>query len=127
MINSQESGESALTRFVLAFVILVPSIAANQDVEHVPTVAQCQADQRLWLAEIEESVQDHSAHLPGIHGIREWEQEMSDCQKVDPENRLRYYHTERELMVEEKMRMQDFLHHHQLWDKFITADAAGER
>jgi hypothetical protein len=25
------------------------------------------------------------------------------------------------------MRMEDFLHHHQLWDKFITADADGER
>jgi hypothetical protein len=94
--------------------------AANQDVEHAPTVAQCQAEQRLWRAEIEESVQDHSAHLPGIHGIRE-------CEKVDPENRLRYHNIESELTVEEKMRMEDFLHHHQLWDKFITADADGER
>jgi len=116
-----------MTRLELAFLILVPAIAAGQDVEHVPTVAQCQAEQRLFHAKIEESVQDHSAHLPGIHGIREWEQEMSDCENVDPENRLRYHHTERELKVEEKMRMEDFLHHHQLWDKFITADADGER
>jgi len=116
-----------MTRLVLAFVILVPSIAAAQDLEHAPTIAQCQAEQRLWRAEIEESVQDHSAHLPGIHGIREWEQEMSDCENVDPENRLRYHNTESELKVEEKMRMEDFLHHHQLWDKFITADADGER
>jgi len=116
-----------MTRLVLAFIILAPSSAANQGVEHAPTVAQCQAEQRLWHAEIEESVQDHSAHLPGIHGIREWEQEMSDCESVDPENRLRYHTTESELRVEEKMRMEDFLHHHQLWDTFITADADGER
>ena len=116
-----------MTRLVLAFVILVPSIAAGQDVEHAPTVAQCRAEQRLWRAEIEESVQDHSAHLPGIHGIREWEEEMSDCENVDPENRLRYRNTESQLMLEEKLRMDDFLHHHQLWDKFITADADGER
>lgn len=79
------------------------------------------------LEEIEESVQDHSSHPPGIHGIREWEQEMSDYENVDPENRLRYHNTESELRVEEKMRMEDFLHHHQIWDKFITADADGER
>jgi hypothetical protein len=52
---------------------------------------------------------------------------MSDCEKVDPENRLRYHNIESELTVEEKMRMEDFLHHHQLWDKFTTADADGER
>jgi hypothetical protein len=112
---------------VLAFVILVPSIAAGQDAEHAPTVAQCQAEQRWLRAQLEESVQDHSAHLPGIHGIREWELEMSDCENVDPENRLRYHNTESELKVEEKMRMEDFLHRHQLWDRFITADANGER
>ena len=116
-----------MTRLVLAFVILAPSIAVVQYVEHTPTVAQCQAKQRLWRADIEESVQDHSAHLPGIHGIREWEQEMNDCEDIDPENRLQYHNTESELKVEEKMRMEDFLHHHQLWDKFITADADGER
>lgn len=116
-----------MTRLVLAFVILVPPIAAGRDAEHAPTVAQCQAEQRLWRSEIEKSVQDHSAHLPGIHGIREWEQEMSDCENVDPENRLRYQNTESELKAEEKMRMDDFLHHHQLWVKFITADADGER
>ena len=116
-----------MTRLVLMFVILVSSIAAGQDVEHAPTVAQCQAKQRLLRAEIEESVQDHSAHLPSIHAIREWKQEMSDCESVDPENRHRYQNTESELTVEEKMRMEDFLHHHQLWDKFVTADANGER
>jgi hypothetical protein len=116
-----------MTRLVLAFVVLLPSIAANQDVAHVPTAAQCQAQQRLWHGEIEESVQDHSAHLPGIHGIREWKQEMSDCEKVDPENLLQYHNIESQLTAEEKMRMEDFLHHHQLWDKFITADADGER
>jgi hypothetical protein len=116
-----------MTRLVLAFVILVPSIAVGQDAEHAPTVTQCQTEQRSWRAEIEESVQNHSAHLPGIHGIREWEQEMNDCENVDPENRLRYHNTKIELTVEEKMRMEDFLHHHQLWDKFITADADGER
>ena len=116
-----------MTRLVLAFIILVSSIAAAQNLEHAPTVAQCQAEQRLWRAELEESVQDHSANLPGIHGIREWEREMRDCGSVDPENRLRYHTTESELRVEEKMRMEDFLHHHQLWDTFITADADGER
>jgi hypothetical protein len=33
-----------LSVFVLA--------AVGQDVQHAPTVAQCQADQRLWSAEI---------------------------------------------------------------------------
>jgi hypothetical protein len=43
---------------LLMLAVLTASVAGQ--VEHAPTVEQCQADQRLWLAEIE--VRDPKAH-----------------------------------------------------------------
>jgi len=38
---------------LLAATILISVPAIGQEVEHAPTVAQCQADQRLWRAKLE--------------------------------------------------------------------------
>jgi len=40
-------------RTLLAVAILIAVPAIGQEVEHAPTVAQCQADQRLWLSKLE--------------------------------------------------------------------------
>jgi len=114
-----------MKKLLLALLILTSSLV-GQNVEHAPTVEQCHADQRLWLAQHEEDV-GNNTHLPNIHIIRRWAKEMNDCEKVDPTNQLRYYNTISELMTEEKMRMEHFLDRHQLWEQFVAEDAAGKR
>jgi hypothetical protein len=64
-----------LSVFVLA--------AVGQDVQHAPTVAQCQADQRLWLSHLEE---DDPPHLPTFNVLVSWESEMNDCRTIDSTN-----------------------------------------
>jgi hypothetical protein len=99
--------------------------AVGQDVQHAPTVAQCQADQRLWLAKLESSPPDST--LPAYNVLTRWETEMKDCQDVDPSNHLKYYTTQEEGSEAQGFRMINFLIRHGLWDKFIAEDAAGKR
>jgi|HubBroStandDraft_6_1064221.scaffolds.fasta_scaffold09033_6 hypothetical protein len=40
---------------LVAAVLLSASSLTSQEVEHAPTVAHCQADQKLWLAELEDN------------------------------------------------------------------------
>jgi hypothetical protein len=106
-------------------VILISVSLVTAQVEHAPTVAQCQADQRLWLSQIEV---DHGQRtLPAYAVIDKWKWEMDDCMSVDPENKVRYYNTESEVWVVQMGRMRDFLERHQVWDKFLDEDAEGQR
>jgi hypothetical protein len=107
----------------LAFVVMV-SLSAGQ-VEHAPTAAQCQADQRLWLSKVEAG--EGQAALPEYGVIGKWAYEMSDCMNVDPENKLRYYNTESEIYVEQKGRLRDFIQRHQMWNQFLDEDEGGKR
>jgi hypothetical protein len=105
-------------------VFMAVSVAVGL-VEHAPTVEQCQADQRLWLSQIEA---DHGhGPLPAYRVIDKWWREMDDCMSVDPQNKVRYYNTESETVVVQKARMEDFLERYQMWDKFLDEDAAGQR
>jgi hypothetical protein len=61
---------------ILGIFVLV---AVGQDVQHAPTVAQCQADQRLWSSEII----DDTYPKPDIDVLQKWTREMRDCRKVD--------------------------------------------
>jgi hypothetical protein len=61
---------------VLGWLILTASLVGQ--VEHSPTVAQCQADQRLWLSDLEEP---HNS-LPVYAVLGQWNVEMSVCEKV---------------------------------------------
>ena len=55
---------------------LIPfnSIAA-QEVQHAPTVAQCRADQRLWLSRLESQTEIDTAGFLDLAG---WSKEMGD-------------------------------------------------
>jgi hypothetical protein len=69
---------------LLLLVIPYQSIHA-QEVHHAPTVEQCRADQRLWLAKLEQSVP-----VDRVGGIKfgelvGWKGEMLECNDVDPE------------------------------------------
>jgi hypothetical protein len=111
---------------VLLFLIMTTSLFGQ--VKHAPTVAQCQADQHLWLSKVETSAANDSVTLPGYSLVDEWAQEMGDCIDVDPENRLKYSSTASELRIEQFLRLKHFLDRHDgLWEKFLTDDAAGNR
>jgi Tfp pilus assembly protein PilV len=112
-----------LTALVLTSLILTASLLGQ--VEHAPTVAQCQADQRLWLSQMES---DHGqGSLPAYDVIDKWKWEMDDCMSVDPESKVRYYNTESEVWVVQMARTKDFLKRHQMWETFLDEDAAGKR
>ena len=108
---------------VLGCLVLAASVAGQ--VEHAPTVEQCQADQRLWVSEIE--AENSSRPLPAFDIVTQWGQEMLKCEKVDPDNEWRYYNTAGEICGEKEVRLINFLHRHDLWNQFKAEDAAGKR
>jgi hypothetical protein len=110
-------------RFLLVLACFLCSVSVYPQVEHAPTVAQCQADQRLWFSKLEEP----EPKLLAFDVIREWSHEMLDCEKVDPENKLKYYNVEGEVEAEKVSRLAAFINRHGLWEQFKTEDAAGKR
>jgi hypothetical protein len=113
-----------MKRLVLAGLVLTASLV-GQDVQHAPTVAQCQADQRLWLSKIEDT--DNASALPTFDVLSKWQREMSDCKTVDPSEELKYYNTGAEIRTMQGIRLMNFIARHGLWDKFKEEDAAGKR
>ena len=111
-------------RFLLILACFLCSVSVYSQVEHAPTVAQCQADQRLWFSKIEEG---DSPRLPTYDVLAQWDSEMTDCLKVDPSNTIRYYNTGGEIDAITEMRLEHFLLRHQLWQEFMAEDAAGKR
>jgi len=110
-------------RLILAFAVVLLAASLTGQVEHAPTVAECQADQRLWLADLE----GQREHLPGFAVLGEWNHEMDNCQKVDTDNRWKYYNTSGEVDAEKLVRLINFLNRHDLYQKFKEEDAAGKR
>jgi hypothetical protein len=104
-------------------LILTASLTAQ--IEHAPTAAQCQADQRLWLSKIEEN--PNSTSLPAYSVLTKWELEMGDCQKVDPKNQWVYFNTATEALTVQASRLENFITRHNLYKEFIEEDAAGKR
>jgi hypothetical protein len=105
----------------LALFLLSASVAAQ--IEHATTVAQCQADQHLWMQQL----QDLSHPLPGFHTMTERYKEMEHCTQVDHANEVQYYNTSSEIQANQLTRLFNFVQRHDLWDKFIEEDAAGKR
>jgi hypothetical protein len=105
----------------LGWLVLTASLVGQ--VEHAPTVAQCQADQKLWLSKVE----GPSTGLPGYYTIALWGGEMQDCETVDPSNQFKYYNTMAEITAEEHGRLEHFIERHGSWDTFIAEDTAGKR
>lgn len=52
---------------------------------------------------------------------------MIDCKVVDPDNRDAYYKLFAEIASAKVVRLEKFLVHHGLLDKFIEEDEAGKR
>lgn len=112
------------TTLLAALVLLFAVSSPTQEVEHAPTVAQCQADQALWLSKIEE---DHGTDDVTILTLQAWQKEMRQCQAVDQANHSKYYNTWGEALAEESLREYKFIVRHGLMDKLLAEDAAGQR
>jgi hypothetical protein len=115
---------------VLGWLILTASLVGHafrleSQVEHSPTVAQCQADQRLWLSKLETLPADTG--LPSYTSLSLWAIEMDNCQQVDPKNQWLYYNVHGEISDVQASRMVRFVGRHGLWNKFLAEDAAGKR
>jgi hypothetical protein len=111
----------AMRYFVLLLILL--SLLPAQEVNHAPTVEQCRADQRLWLAKVKGSADA----LPNFMTLNSWGREMSECKSVDPDNLLLYYTVSSEIGGAELLRLTDFIDRHGLFDKFLEEDNAGKR
>jgi hypothetical protein len=118
------SGSEELMRH-LALAVFVVSASVTAQVEHAPTVAQCQADQRLWLSKLE--VLPPDTNLPAVPTLQQWSNEMDECKDVDPKNAWLYFNVTAESNTLQGARMIRFLKRQNLWDKFIEEDAAGKR
>jgi hypothetical protein len=106
----------------LTLLFCVPSFP--QQVEHAPTVAQCQADQRLWYSKIEA---DHGLDDVTFSTLVGWGTEMVQCEIVDPQNHLKYSQTNSEDIAERATRELNFISRHGLGQQFLAEDAAGKR
>lgn len=108
-------------KFLLFVSLLSTSVTAQ--VEHAPTVEQCQADQRLWISKIE----GPAGERPNWDTLADWEKESDDCQKVDPTNRFKYYNLGAEIDAERMLRLLHFVNRHNLYEQFIAEDEAKKR
>jgi hypothetical protein len=111
-------------KYFVALTLFILTAFVTAQIEHAPTVAQCQADQRLWLSQLEGN--DRSK-LPEFYVLLDETKEMDACQKVDPPNEQSYYNTGAEMDAEREQRYFHFIQRHNLQDKFIEEDRAGMR
>ena len=103
---------------LILFVSLTTDVNA-QEVKHAPTVAQCQADGRLWLKEAERSGLDYETMEARARA-------MLDCESVDPANQRTYSNVGTTLIIDQAKRVRHFLFRHGLYDQFIKEDREGE-
>jgi len=111
------------TSILLTALVLLFSVSSStQEVEHAPTAAQCQADERVWSKQFYES-----PAVPTLKTLRAWQNELHICRTVDAGHRNSYHEFFVEIMAGEDGRAMNFLIRHDLDSKFMEEDAAGQR
>ena len=109
-------------RLILTPCCLILAASLTGQVEHAPTVAQCQADQRLWRSQL-----DKDASSLKYVALRKMAEEMIACDTVDLPNHQDYYDTATVASMNIALRTSAFIQRHQLWNDFLEEDAAGKR
>jgi hypothetical protein len=111
---------------ILTGLGLLCSSAMGQlpQVKHAPTVEQCRADAALWFAP-NGDVRQIIMEPAGILNVKQ--KEMEDCIPVDPKNFEKYNVGLKAIEDVFYMRYKNFLDRHNLYQKFLDEDAAGER
>jgi hypothetical protein len=110
-----------LTIVILLFTAITTT-AHPQEVKHAPTVAQCQADGRLWLSKLDD---ENSKSSVSYNTLVDWGAEMKDCTKVDPTQHQLYYDVEDDVLATILDRYLNFIKRHQLYEQFVGEDEAG--
>lgn len=105
------------------WVAVLVVAAVGQEVKHAPTVEQCRADQKLWMAKLEG---ENGLKYVSYKELRGWRSVMNDCEDVDSDLRDRYDHTGSEILAAKAMRLEDFIDRHGMWEKFIAEDEQGK-
>jgi hypothetical protein len=115
-----------LAILLLTFVTMaLPRSAGMRQVKHAPTVAQCQADERLWMSKLEQT-QPSGTKDVSYNTLQSWIDEMGDCEAVDPDESNRYINVTHETLSEIAIRYRNFLWRHNLEEQFIQEDASGK-
>jgi hypothetical protein len=105
---------------ILLFIAVVETSLIAQ-VEHTPTIAQCQAHEQLWSSQVENiDKQPISALIPQLR-------EMRHCLTIDHDNQSKYHALANELALTHAARMRKFLLRHDLYQQFLSEDAEGKR
>ena len=115
--------ENTMRKILSSIVVVATSLTFGQDVQHAPTVAQCQADQRLW----DFKFIHQSDKLPDVVVLQKWNSEMRDCMTVDPPTQLQYLFIVSQTDAETAIRLMHFLQRHNMSADFKTEDLAGKR
>ena len=111
---------------LLLLVIPYQSIHA-QEAKHAPTVALCQADQRLWRSKPEQAPIPSGVKDVSFTELLNWYTEMKDCINVDPDHRTDYLATLGFVDTTQYTRLVNFLdRHHRTWDQFLAEDEQGQ-
>ena len=115
---------------LLAVAILVAVPVLGQEAKK-PTVAQCQADQAVWLLKLNEGAASsgwaNSAKDKSSKTLLDWAEEMLSCQALDPKNLDHYLEATKLVFVIIGARQADFLARHSLAKQFFEEDDAGAR
>jgi hypothetical protein len=109
-----------------ALAASLASTQPRQAVEHAPTSEQCHADRAYWMSKLEQPDGKGTGDTT-FETLGAWQNEMTKCQAVDPDNYWQYYNAESEAIAESADRATKFIIRHKLWEQFIAEDMAGAR
>jgi hypothetical protein len=112
--------------WLLILSVLSVSIVGSQEVKHAPTVAQCRADQRMWLSKLGQTGASDPIVDVSYKEMFDWERELMDCKRVDHPNNNGYFITAAAIDAERASRLASFLYRHGLMDQFYAEDAQGK-
>ena len=110
--------------FISLFLLITP---LTGQVKHPPSVANCQAHQRLFLSKVQASYDANIDYLPGWDTISEWAGEMEECETADPTDQAAYHNVRAGIQAFKSMRQLHFIVRHDLYDQFMEEDKAGKR
>jgi hypothetical protein len=91
-----------------------------------PTVAECRADQKSWLNELEQNPARSGLANVSFGELNGWQGEMIECGSVDPKNKRRYYATSAEAVKEQSLILLDPSERHNLYDQFLVKVVQGK-
>ncbi len=114
-----------ITVGLCVFLLLAATPSLGQD--HAPTVAQCQADQRLWASDLYDGNVKEAVSKLSFQTLQIRVSEMGDCVFVDEERAQHYANLGGSYGLVMAKRLKNFVERHDLTAQFLAEDAAGKR